>query len=102
MYSPPASGSAAPSSAYASAPHNAIIAPAIQVERIVKADPKSRAIKPVVVKMPVPTMFATTTVAALRHPIPRTSGVSESANIVGAIEQRPPQRGRRVLIDRGA
>ena len=49
-------------------------APTAQHHKINDADPRSPAMKPVVVKIPVPTMLETTSAVALKNPNCRRSG----------------------------
>lgn len=60
MYSPPACGKVAPSSPKASAPQKAIIPPANQSDNMIIGFARLSIIKPVVVKIPAPMIFATT------------------------------------------
>lgn len=60
IYSPPASGKVAPNSPKAIAPQNAIIPPANQSDSINNGFPRKPIIKPEVVNIPAPIIFATT------------------------------------------
>ena len=60
MYSPPASGKVAPSSPKAIAPQKAIIPPTTQSASINNGFPKKSIMKPVVVNIPAPIIFAIT------------------------------------------
>jgi hypothetical protein len=68
IYSPPASGKVAPSSPKAIAPQNAIIPPTNQSESINKGLPRKPIIKPEVVKIPAPIIFATTMLVTGKSP----------------------------------
>ena len=60
IYSPPASGKVAPSSPKAIAPQKAIIPPTNHNDNINRGFPRKSIIKPVVVKIPAPIIFAIT------------------------------------------
>jgi hypothetical protein len=72
-YVPPASGSAAPNSAAASAPNKLSVPPTIHTSITSPADPVPRAISPGTIKIPVPIIVPTTIAAAAQLPSPRTS-----------------------------
>ncbi len=68
IYSPPASGKVAPNSPKAIAPQNAIIPPANQSVSINKGFPRKPIIKPEVVKIPAPMIFAITILVTGKSP----------------------------------
>src|SRR3989442_8853182 len=68
MYSPPASGNAAPNSAQASAPASANTPPSVQTISINPGLGSCSATTPLVVKMPTPMVLPTTSMVALNKP----------------------------------
>src|SRR5208337_1893735 len=72
-YSPPASGIAAPSSAYDSAPKIESTAPTIHAANTIETERPSRAISAGFRKMPVPIIVPTTIAAEAHGPSPRTN-----------------------------
>src|SRR5712691_4080418 len=78
-YSPPASGIAAPSSAYDSAPNSERIAPTIHAANTTETNRPSRAISAGFRKIPVPIMVPTTIAPEAQAPSPRTNSNRFSA-----------------------